>query len=96
MSATVTVELDTEDVHDLLMALDVIEMLQQEGANADTNATFAHLVEIRDDLAGALADAGYVVLTEGMRRPTSDLLAALALSVLDTYRKSKTGELVEK
>jgi hypothetical protein len=27
MAHTVTVELDTEDVHDLLMALDVIEML---------------------------------------------------------------------
>jgi hypothetical protein len=96
MAHTVTVELDTEDVHDLLMALDVIEMLSVDGPNADANATFAHLVEIRDDLAGALTQEGYVVLSEGMRKPTSDLLAALALSVLDTSKKGRTGELVEK
>jgi len=96
MAHAVTVELDTEDVHVLLMALNVIEMLSQDGPNADTNATFARLVDIRDDLARSLTEEGYVVLNEGMRKPTSDLLAALALSVLDTYRKGRTGELVEK
>ena len=96
MAHAVTVELDTEDVHVLLMALDVIEMLSEDGPNADTNATFAHLVDIRDDLARSLTEEGYVVLNEGMRKSTSDLRAALALSVLDTYKKGRTGELVER
>jgi hypothetical protein len=96
MAHTVTVELDTEDVHDLLMALDVIEMLSQDGPNADTNANFAHLVDIRDDLASSLMQEGYVLLSNGMVRPTRALMEALAMPVLATYRKSKTGELVEK
>lgn len=96
MAHTVMVELDTEDVHDLLMALDVIEMLSVDGPNADTNATFASLVVQRDQLAAALDDAGYVVLNEGLRRPTDAMREALVLSVLDTYRKNKAGELVEK
>lgn len=97
MSATVHLALDTEDVHDLLMGIGVIEMLSEDDEDeGPASALAANLISIGVQLADALSDAGHVVRNEGMRLPSRTLLESVALYVLGAYRKNNKGKLVEK